>query len=151
MTSTRSTNRSLSPGAVIPEVPYSEPLVAAAWLCRAFGFRERLRIFAHRVQLLVGDGSLVIVELPAGVSARDCGHRLMIPVADVDAHAARAEREGARIVSAPADQPFGERQYTAEDFAGQRWTFTQTIADVDPASWGGEMIAETDSARPTDR
>jgi uncharacterized glyoxalase superfamily protein PhnB len=41
------------------------------------------------------------------------------------------------VLRAPADHPFGERQYTVEDFAGRRWTFTQTSADVDPATWGG--------------
>jgi len=31
---------------------------------------------------------------------------------------------------------FGERQYTVEDPWGNRWTFSQSIADVDPAAWG---------------
>jgi hypothetical protein len=49
----------------------------------------------------------------------------------------RAERSGAKIVNRPSDQPFGERQYTAEDFTGRQWVFTQTIADVAPEEWGG--------------
>jgi predicted enzyme related to lactoylglutathione lyase len=28
------------------------------------------------------------------------------------------------------------RQYTAEDFAGYEWTFSQSVADVDPEEWG---------------
>jgi uncharacterized glyoxalase superfamily protein PhnB len=32
---------------------------------------------------------------------------------------------------------YGERQYDAQDFYGHRWDFTETIADVDPGSWGG--------------
>ena len=39
----------------------------------------------------------------------------------------------------PTDQMYGERQYNAEDLAGHRWTFTQTLADVDPADWGGQL------------
>jgi hypothetical protein len=39
---------------------------------------------------------------------------------------------------APADYPYGERQYSVEDFAGHRWTFTQSIADVAPEEWGGK-------------
>ena len=35
---------------------------------------------------------------------------------------------------------YGERQYNAEDFAGHRWDFTQTIADVDPKDWGGTLV-----------
>ena len=46
-------------------------------------------------------------------------------------------KAGAQILRPPADHPFGERQYTAVDIGGHRWTFSQTIADVDPASWGG--------------
>jgi hypothetical protein len=40
-------------------------------------------------------------------------------------------------VQPPTDFPYGERQYTVEDLAGHRWTFTQSIADVDPRDWGG--------------
>jgi len=43
------------------------------------------------------------------------------------------------LTDAPADHPYGERQYSAEDPAGHRWTFSQTIADVDPTDWGGEV------------
>jgi uncharacterized glyoxalase superfamily protein PhnB len=48
-----------------------------------------------------------------------------------------ARKEGARIVSPPTDYPYGERQYSAEDLSGRRWTFTQSIADVAPEEWGG--------------
>jgi len=34
----------------------------------------------------------------------------------------------------PTAYPYGERQYTAEESAGHRWTFSQSIGDVDPAS-----------------
>ena len=63
----------------------------------------------------------------------------MIRVADVDAHCARARTHGARIVNPPTDYPYGERQYTALDPSGRAWTFSQSIADVDPASWGGDF------------
>jgi hypothetical protein len=35
------------------------------------------------------------------------------------------------------DFPYGERQYSVEDLAGHRWTFTQAIADLAPEDWGG--------------
>ena len=38
----------------------------------------------------------------------------------------------------PTDFPYGERQYSVEDPGGHRWTFSQSIADVDPRTWGGE-------------
>jgi uncharacterized glyoxalase superfamily protein PhnB len=46
-----------------------------------------------------------------------------------------------KILSPPADYPYGERQYSVEDLGGRRWTFSQSIADSDPASWGGELLA----------
>jgi uncharacterized glyoxalase superfamily protein PhnB len=51
-----------------------------------------------------------------------------------------AARNGAHILSPPTDYPYGERQYSAEDLGGHRWTFSQSIADVDPASWGGTPL-----------
>jgi uncharacterized glyoxalase superfamily protein PhnB len=61
----------------------------------------------------------------------------MVRVDDVDAHHARAAARGATIADAPQDFPYGERQYSAEDPGGHRWTFSQTIADVAPEDWGG--------------
>jgi uncharacterized glyoxalase superfamily protein PhnB len=55
----------------------------------------------------------------------------------VDSHHERARERGARILDPPADQAYGERQYTAEDTGGHRWTFSQSIADVVPEEWGG--------------
>jgi uncharacterized glyoxalase superfamily protein PhnB len=62
---------------------------------------------------------------------------VLVRVEDVDRHHERARQHGARILQAPADYPYGERQYTAEDPAGHRWTFSETIADVAPETWGG--------------
>jgi uncharacterized glyoxalase superfamily protein PhnB len=61
-----------------------------------------------------------------------------LPVAD--GHHDAAVRAGAVILRPPTDYPYGERQYTAEDLGGHRWTFSESIADVDPASWGGTAI-----------
>ena len=61
----------------------------------------------------------------------------MVRVQDVDHHDERASRRGAGILRAPADYPYRERQYTAEDLAGYCWTFSQSIADVAPEEWGG--------------
>lgn len=43
----------------------------------------------------------------------------MIRVDDADAHCRRETQHGADIVRPPADQPYGERQYNALDFAGR--------------------------------
>jgi len=40
----------------------------------------------------------------------------------------------------PTDFEYGERQYEAADPAGHRWTFSETLDDVDPATWGGTLL-----------
>jgi uncharacterized glyoxalase superfamily protein PhnB len=130
-------NRSLPDATVVPVLAYPDVAEAADWLSRAFGLAVRLRIGEHRVQLTYGDGAVVAAH---GLDA-PAGHSVMVRVVDADAHCAQATAAGARIVSPPADYPYGERQYTAEDIAGHHWTFTQTIADSDPADWGGDLVA----------
>jgi len=63
-------NRSMLPSVVIPELAYRDVGEAVAWLCAAFGFRERLRIGDHRAQLTVGEGgSLVVTDGAAGAAS----------------------------------------------------------------------------------
>ena len=88
----------------------------------------------HRAQLNVGDGAVILIERDREVSLKTA---VMVRVDDVDAHYERARRSGVCIVREPADYPYGERQYNAEDFAGHHWCFSQSIADVDPRDWGG--------------
>jgi uncharacterized glyoxalase superfamily protein PhnB len=85
----------------------------------------------HHAQLSVGAGAVVLTTRPL-----QSGISLFVPVDDVDAHYERAHRFGARIVNPPKTHMYGERQYTAEDLAGYQWTFSQSVADVDPAEWG---------------
>jgi uncharacterized glyoxalase superfamily protein PhnB len=129
-------NRSIPRYTVIPELPYPDIGTAIEWLGDAFGFTLRLRIANHRAQLNVGDGAVVLTELAEGQRV-DIGHSVLVRVENVDRHCEQASRHGAKIIRPPADYPFGERQYTVEDFAGRRWTFSQSIADVDPREWGG--------------
>jgi len=136
------TNRSMPPGMIIPELAYQDVRDAARWLCHAFGFRERLRIANHRIQLTLGDASIVVIDLPPGQrsGASHGTHGVMVHVADVHAHHARAKAAGAQVTNPPTDYPFGERQYSALDLAGHRWTFSESIADIDPSTWGGELL-----------
>jgi len=134
-------NRSIPASVIIPELAYADVAEAAAWLCNAFGFAERLRIANHRIQLTCGGGALVVTELGGekGEGRGDLAHSVLVRVEDLDRHHDRAVQHGARILRPPTDYPFGERQYTAEDPGGHVWTFSQTLADVDPASWGGVL------------
>jgi uncharacterized glyoxalase superfamily protein PhnB len=137
-------NRSMPPGTIIPELAYDEVTAAAAWLCRTFGFKERLRIGCHRCQLTFGGTSIVVVAASEPLQG-GLGHSMMVSVEDVDRHYEHAARQGAQIISPPTDYPYGERQYTAADPAGRRWTFSQSIADVDPRTWGGTLIEDVDA------
>src|SRR5678815_2571264 len=113
---------------------YTDVTIAARWLCDVFGFTERLRIGSHRIQLHVGDGAVVVVEAEGDAGSS----RVMAPVDDGDAHYAHARAAGAKVLGEPTTYPFGERQYSVIDIGGHRWTFTQTVADSDPTTWGGE-------------
>ena len=134
-------NRSMPSGDVIPELSYPDIAVAVAWLCSAFGFRQRLRIAGHRAQLSVGSGSVVAVQaVPSAPGS------VMVRVADVDAHYLVACAHGAHVSGPPTTHPYGERQYSAVDFAGHRWVFSQSVADVDPADWGGQLVTGPNAA-----
>jgi uncharacterized glyoxalase superfamily protein PhnB len=128
-------NRSVPQCTVIPELPYPDVRGAAAWLCDAFGFSVRIMIGNHRAQLNIGDGAMVVTEQSR--SGKSNGS-IMVRVEDVNQHHDHAKQHGALIVRPPKDYPYGERQYSAEDFNGYVWNFTQSIADVKPEDWGGE-------------
>jgi uncharacterized glyoxalase superfamily protein PhnB len=136
-------NRSIPRGPVIPVLAYPDVDEAAAWLCSAFGFTVRLRIFHHRIQMNVGEGALVVREFREGEAdaSLGIGNSVMIRVDDADAHCQHAREHGARITQEPTTYPFGERQYNAEDFAGHSWTFSQSVDDVHPDTWGGTVEA----------
>ena len=131
-------NRSVPRVTVIPELAYLDVNEAVDWLCAAFGFTVRLRIGTHRVQMNVGDGALVVRDWrEADRQPTAVGHSIMIRVENADEHCARAMQHGALVTQPPTSYPYGERQYNVVDFAGYRWTFTQSEADVDPREWGG--------------
>jgi uncharacterized glyoxalase superfamily protein PhnB len=139
-------NRSMPPGTIILELVYDNVSTAVTWLCHTFGFKERLRIGHHRSQLLLGDASIVVMAqhgTPTAAIEPERTHSVMIQVADVDQHYQHVKQCGARIINPPADFPYGERQYTVEDLGGHRWTFSQSIADVEPREWGGILLTET--------
>ncbi|GGC77027.1 VOC family protein [Undibacterium terreum] len=136
-------NRSMPDSQIIPELAYPDVAIAAEWLCRAFGFTERLRIANHRVQLTSEGGAIVVTEMPQDAQAGQAqfaAHSLMMRITEIDQHYDHARQCGALILRPPADQAYGERQYTARDIGGHCWTFSQTIKDVDPVDWGGLMV-----------
>ena len=143
-------NRTMPTGVLMPELVYEDVSEACDWLCRVFGFTERWRAGNHRAQLAAGDCALVVMEprvggagepregmVKAPAPGAPINHAVMMRVADVDNHYARARAEGATLLDEPRDFPYGERQYNAIDLGGHHWTFSQSIADVAPEQWGG--------------
>lgn len=139
-------NQSAPAATVVPILVYADVARAVEWLCGAFGFVERLRVghgaaVAH-AQLIVADGAIMLGRQGAEYRPPRRGEvsqYVHVTVEDVDAHYERAGRFGAVIVSPPSVKPFGERQYTAEDPEGHRWTFSQHVADVAPEQWGATL------------
>jgi len=139
-------NRSIPSATVIPVLIYPDVREAVAWLTEAFGFVERIRIGeSHRSQLSVGeDGAVIIGDVRHDRVAPEQGratHQIKVRVDDVNAHFEHAKARGATILMEPTDWEYGQREYTVADPWGHQWEFTETLADVDPADWGGDLLA----------
>lgn len=136
-------NRSMPGSIVTPVLHYQDVPSAVEWLCGVFGFRERLRIAHHRSQLEIGNASVVIAQGAKVYPVSGWpGHSIMVRIHDVDAHHEHSVESGAHLVNPPVTYPYGERQYTVRDIGGHAWTFSQTLADVDPRSWGGVEVGK---------
>src|SRR5262245_28404755 len=136
-------NRSSPTATIVPILIYEDVGHAIEWLCRAFGFSERLRaerdgVIGH-AQLEMADGAIVLgrqggpFRAPQG---EDVACYVHVTVDDIEGHFERAKQNGARVLQKPHDMPFGVRQYTTLDHAGHWWTFSQNIADIAPKEWG---------------
>jgi uncharacterized glyoxalase superfamily protein PhnB len=142
-------NRSAPASTIVPILVYEDVGEALAWLCRAFGFAERLRVARDGVishaQLVVAEGALMLgrqggpFRAPHGAEVSAYVH---VTVDDVDTHFEHAKQCGAEILRPPTTMPFGVRQYTARDPAGHWWTFSQNVADVAPESWGAQLAGK---------
>lgn len=126
---------------ITPYLLYEDVAGALAWLTRAFGLRERMRLAGP-------DGRVVHaeMELADGVVMMGCpgpdyrnpkrlggsSHNLYVYVDDVDKHFRHARESGAKILEPPADQFYGDRRYRAEDPEGHVWFFATHVRDVAP-------------------
>ena len=125
---------------VIPLLVYRDIQAAHDFLVEAFGFESGgvqlgpdgqpvhgevrvggTHIWLHRVTSEHNMASPESVDM--------AGAGIVIHVADVDEHFARARDAGAQISYEPTDQPYGQREYEARDPEGHRWWFaTPTTA-----------------------
>jgi uncharacterized glyoxalase superfamily protein PhnB len=125
---------------------YPDVRAAVAWLERAFGFQERVRIGEdHRSQLRVGlDGAVVLADVRGEQVPPTDGvvtHLIKVRVSDVDVAFGQARDAGAHVLQEPVTHEYGERTCLLEDLAGHRWELSQSIRDVEPEEWGGTTVA----------
>ncbi len=140
-------NRSVPSSCVIPVLAYRDVRLAVEWLERVFGFKERLRIAEHRSQMTFRDSAVIVGEYIQKDSPPDFPpsklasqyHSIIVRVPDVNSHYEHSKNCRAEILQTPIDHIYGEREYIVRDIGGHRWVFIETINDVDPAEWGGEL------------
>jgi len=130
---------------LIPGLFYDDPNAAVEWLAKAFGFELRMSYTddAGRIgyaELELADGVVAIRQSrghsphdlsPRGIDTTNTAH-VQVAVHDVDAHHARAEQAGARVVEPLSDKFYGLRSYAVEDCEGHRWTFESHLAGPAP-------------------
>jgi uncharacterized glyoxalase superfamily protein PhnB len=126
---------------------YDDAATAIDWLCRAFGFEVRLKVVGEgghieHSELTYGDGLIMVGSTdgrkgdvrrksPRAVSGGNT-QSLFMYVDDVEAHLEQARAAGAKIVSEPQTNDYGDdywvdRTYEAEDLEGHRWWFGQRL------------------------
>jgi uncharacterized glyoxalase superfamily protein PhnB len=130
---------------------YQDPAAMIDWLCKAFGFKVRLKVQGEdgtieHSELTYGEAVIMVsgerrgAEPRLGVpllSPRTAGgntQHLMLYVDDVDAHCDQARAAGAVIADEPSLHDYGaeywaDRSYGAVDAEGHLWWFTQRVRD----------------------
>jgi len=124
---------------VIPLLVYRDIQAAHDFLVQAFGFESGGVEKTADGQVVHGEvriGSAAVWlhritaehELAPPQIVEMAGAGIVVHVADVDAHFARARSAGATIDQEPTDQPYGQREYGARDPEGHRWWFATPTA-----------------------
>ena len=130
---------------IYPSLCYEDAPAAIAWLCKAFGFTERLVVPGPDGKVLHSELSLgngvIMIGSPhperGYVSLRGrpgVSQVLSVRVDDPDAHHARAKAAGAVITRPLQDEEYGSRGYMATDPEGHQWYFGTYRPG---AYWGG--------------
>ncbi len=122
---------------VIPTLRYRDAPAAITWLCRAFGFEQRMVVRGDddtiiHAQLVFGRGMIMLASArntkfdTLQKPPRDVGgvgtQSAYVIVEDVDRHYERAVAAGAEIVVEPTTEDHG-RGYSCRDPEGHLWNF----------------------------
>ena len=118
---------------IIPYLYYDDVDAAIAFLVSGFGFTQEMRVDTPtggvHAQVKLGDQIVMLGQggvdktnaTPAVLGRVTSG--VFVYLDDIDAHFAKAQAQGAKIVSPLADLDYG-RSYTARDPQGHMWFFT---------------------------
>jgi uncharacterized glyoxalase superfamily protein PhnB len=113
---------------IIPTIRYQDAKGAIDFLERAFGL-ERREVMENEdgtvghAELTLGHGMVMLGSRKPG-DRFDTGRAVIYGIVDdPDAHHDRAKAAGATIVMELTDQPYGSREYAAEDPEGNVWSF----------------------------
>jgi uncharacterized glyoxalase superfamily protein PhnB len=128
-------------------VYYVDASAAIDWLVSAFDFQVRLKIEGdhgsiEHSELTYGDGVIMVAQAglahkpgvrqsPQNLNGANT-QALMIYVDDVEAHFARAQKAGAKIIKELETTDYGgdywiDRGYECEDLEGHHWWFYQRL------------------------
>ena len=125
---------------IIPYLYYEDAGTAIEFMESAFGFTI-VEAFRHpdsgavlhatvdtgRGHIFVGPG-MDEFGTRATPDAERVSSMTYVNVDGVDDHYARASAAGAKVWAEPHEHFGGNRQYTASDPGGQRWTFAEPVA-----------------------
>jgi PhnB protein len=124
---------------ITPYLLYQDVAAAIEWLAKAFDFRERMRVQTGsdprslHAEMEFADGVVMMgCPGPGYRNPKNLGQvtqNLYVYVDDVDMHYRRSKEAGALIIEEPADQPYGDRRYGAEDPEGHLWYFAQHVRE----------------------
>lgn len=141
--------------AVVPYIVVKDGDAAIAFYKAAFGAEELFRMTdptdgrVGHAELKFGESMLMLAdEYPdfGAVGPDTIGGTpvtLHLSTRAVDADVAQAVESGAKVLRAPTDQSFGERNALVLDPFGHRWMLAQTIEIVSPEEMQRRWEEET--------
>ena len=129
----------MSEQSLFPMLAYTNAAGAIEFLCKAFGFEEKMRYVGDDGRIghaeLECEGSVVMLAddhtefgFSSPRNATACYSQLLLVVSDIFAHYERAKAAGAVVVGTPAAD-HGSVGYRAMDCEGHRWLFSQRTQD----------------------
>lgn len=115
---------------IIPTLHYRDAKRAVTWLQNAFGLEPGMVVsgegdaIAH-AEMFYGDGCVMFGSGKKGEDQHvgPVAAGLYVVVEDVDAHYAKAKAAGAEILYEPRSTDYDSREYGANDFEGNSWSF----------------------------